>query len=60
MANLISTNRINVTVGHQTFSIPTDRVNNVINLLTQLQSIQVTEQNPSPILKYNGNSLING
>jgi hypothetical protein len=60
MANLISTNRINITVGHQTFSIPVDKANQVIQLLSSLQSIQVSEQNPSPILQYNGQSLING
>jgi hypothetical protein len=60
MENLISSNRINVTVGYQTFSIPADKANQVVNLLSTLQSIQVNEQNPSPILKYNGQSLING
>jgi len=60
MANLISSNRINITVGYQTFAIPADKVGQVINLLSTLQGIQVNEQNPSPILQYNGQSLING
>jgi hypothetical protein len=58
MANLITSNRINVTIGYNTFSIPTDKVNDVIALLSRLQSIQVSEARPSPPLCYNGVTLI--
>jgi hypothetical protein len=57
MNSLIQSNRINVTVGHQIFSIPSDKINQVINLLSTLQSIQIQE-NPTPYLQYNGRSLI--
>jgi hypothetical protein len=59
MSNLISSNRINVTVGNQTFSIPIDKAQEVVRMLAQLQSIQIKE-NPSPMLQYQGKTLING
>ena len=59
MLNTISANRINVTVGNQVFSIPADKIQNVINFLAGLQSIQVSE-NPSPLIQYQGKTLING
>jgi len=59
MLNTISANRVNVTVAGQIFSIPADRVQDVMNLLVSLQSIQVSE-NPSPFIQYQGKSLING
>lgn len=59
MSSLLSSNRINVTVGHQIFSVPSEKANELILLLSQMQSIQVLE-NPTPYLKYNGKSLING
>jgi hypothetical protein len=46
-------------VGQQVFAIPVDRVNEVILLLSKLQSIQIQE-NPSPLLQYKGRSLLNG
>jgi len=58
MSSLIQSSRINVTVGHQIFSIPSDKVGQVINLLSSLQSIQIQE-NPTPFLQYNGKTLIN-
>jgi len=59
MSNLTTSNRINITVGQQVFAIPVDRVNEVILLLSKLQSIQIQE-NPSPLLQYKGRSLLNG
>lgn len=59
MSQIISSNRISVTVGNQTFSIPADKINQVLNLLSSLQSIQIAE-NPTPFLQYNGHQLING
>lgn len=52
--------RITVTVGHQQFSIPSDKISQVLNLLSKLESIQVAEHVPHPFLAYNGVSLING
>jgi hypothetical protein len=54
----LTSNRINVTVGHQMFSIPNEHVNEILLLLNRLQSIQVME-NPTPYLQYKGQSLIN-
>jgi hypothetical protein len=59
MLNTISANRVNVTVAGQVFSIPADKVQQVMNMLASLQSIQVSE-NPSPFIQYQGKSLING
>lgn len=59
MLNTISANRVNVTVAGQIFSIPADKVQDVMNMLASLQSIQVSE-NPSPFIQYQGRSLING
>ena len=59
MLNTIAENRVNVTVAGQIFSIPADRVQDVMNMLASLQSIQVSE-NPSPFIQYQGKSLING
>ena len=59
MSNLISSNRINVTVGNQTFSIPVDKAQEVVRMLAKMQSIQIQE-NPSPVLQYQGKTLING
>lgn len=42
------------------YSIPTTTVRQVIQLLEKLQSIQLTEHNPSPPLQYRGQALING
>jgi hypothetical protein len=58
MLNTISSNRINVTVAGQVFSIPADKVHQVLNLLASLQSIQVSEN--TPYIQYQGKSLING
>lgn len=59
MLNTIAANRVNVTVAGQVFSIPADKIQSVLNLLTSLQSIQVSE-NPSPFIQYQGKTLING
>lgn len=59
MPQVISSNRINVTVGVQVFSIPAQSVNEVVLLLSRLQSIQLTE-NPSPLLEFRGKRLIEG
>ena len=59
MLNTISAKRVNVTVAGQIFSIPADKVQQVMNMLTSLQSIQVSE-NPTPFIQYRGKSLING
>lgn len=59
MSNLTTSNRINVTVGQQVFAIPVDKVQEVILLLSRLQSIQIQE-NPSPPLQYQGRTLLNG
>ena len=59
MSELITSNRITITVGHQAFSIPSEKIHQVIQLLTSLQSIQVSE-NPTPYLQYQGKTLING
>jgi hypothetical protein len=59
MLNTISANRVNVTVAGQIFSIPADKVQQVMNMLASLQSIQVSET-PSPFIQYQGKSLING
>ena len=60
-------NRTRVAVGHQVFEIPSERVGEVINLLSRLQSIQVAESSPRPSQYppnspqfYQGVSLING
>jgi hypothetical protein len=58
MNTLIQSSRINIAVGHQVFSIPSDKVNQVIQLLSALESIQIQE-NPTPFLRYNGKTLIN-
>lgn len=55
---LITSNRINVTVGNQVFSIPSEKISQVINLLGSLQSIQIQE-NPTPYLQYQGKQLLN-
>jgi len=59
MLNTIGANRVNVTVAGQIFSIPADKVQQVMNMLTSLQSIQVSE-NPTPFIQYQGKTLING
>lgn len=59
MLNTISSNRVNVTVANHVFSIPADKLNQVINLLQSLQSIQISD-NSSPFIQYNGKTLING
>lgn len=59
MLNTISSNRINVTIGNQIFSIPSDKIQQVINFLASLQSIHVAET-PSPFIQYQGKSLITG
>lgn len=51
--------RTTVMVGHQQFSIPSDKISQVLSLLTRLESIQVVENVPPPVLAYNGVSLIN-
>ena len=60
-------NRVRITVGHQVFEIPSERVGEVIGLLSRLQSIQVSEASPRPYPPvynqnnpYQGISLING
>jgi hypothetical protein len=58
MLNTISSNRVNITVAGQIFSIPADKVQQVMNLLASLQSIQVSEN--TPYIQYQGKSLING
>lgn len=57
--NIVTSNRINVTVGGQSFAIPAENINQVLNLLSRLQGIQVQE-NPSPFIQYKGKSLLNG
>ena len=59
MLNTIAANRVNVTVAGQIFSIPADKVQQVMNMLASLQSIQVSE-NPSPFIQYQGKTLVNG
>jgi hypothetical protein len=59
MLNTISSNRVNVTIAGQIFSIPADKVQQVMNFLATLQSIQISE-NPSPYIQYQGKSLIQG
>ncbi len=59
MTSSIISGRVNVTVGHQMFSIPAEKIPQVLNLLMTLQSIQVAE-NPSPALQYQGKTLFNG
>jgi predicted transcriptional regulator len=61
-------NRTRVAIGHQVFEIPSERVGEVINMLSRLQSIQVAESSPRPNpvyppnspQYYQGISLING
>lgn len=57
--NAFANTRTNVSVSGLNFSIPSDRVNEVLNLLTRLQSIQLTENNPTPPLQWQGKTLIN-
>lgn len=54
-------NYTNVTVGGSVFTIPSDRIQELMSYLTRLQGIRVQEhQTPtSPILAYNGKTLIN-
>ena len=59
MSQIISSNRINVTVGVHVFSIPAQSINEVMLLLNRLQSIQLTE-NPSPLIEFQGKRLIEG
>jgi hypothetical protein len=59
MLNTISTNRVNVTVANHVFSIPADKLNQVITLLQSLQSIHVSD-NSNPFIEYKGKTLING
>jgi hypothetical protein len=59
MLNTISSNRVNATIAGQIFSIPADKVQQVMNFLATLQSIQISE-NPSPYIQYQGKSLIQG
>lgn len=61
MSNLIAANRIRVSVGHQIFEIPAERVSEVINLLSRLQSIQVSEGSPQNTNShFSGQTLIYG
>lgn len=55
---IVSSNRVRVLVGQQEFSIPMEKVNDVVRLLSQLQGIQI--ENPSPPLSYQGKTLLNG
>lgn len=56
--SLITSNQVNVTVAGQVYTIPAEKVQQVLNLLASIQSVQV--ENPTPYLKFNGKSLING
>jgi hypothetical protein len=58
MSNIISNNRIQVTVGNQSFSIPIDKMNELVQILSRMQGIQIQE-NPSPLISYQGRTLIN-
>jgi len=58
---IIASNYVKVTVGNQVFEIPSDKVQEVFSLLSRLQSISIhSENNPSPVLSYQGKSLICG
>lgn len=59
MNNVISANRVNVTVMGQVFSIPSEKVSELYRLLANWQSISVTEGNPQPG-QYQGNKLLLG
>ena len=60
MATTIANNYTKVSVGNQVFEIPADKVQEVFNLLSRLQSISIHSENPSPVLAYQGKSLICG
>ena len=58
---IIASNYTKVSVGNQVFEIPSDRVQEVFQLLSRLQSVSIhSENNPSPVLSYQGKSLICG
>ena len=59
MNNLISSNNVNITVANQVFSIPVEKLPQVVSFLRSLQGIHIAE-NPSPHIQYQGRSLING
>lgn len=58
--SLIANNYIKVTVGNQIFEIPADKMQEVFQFLSRLQSISIHKENPSPPLNYQGKSLICG
>ena len=61
--NNISAKYTRVTVGGQVFEIPSEKTSELISMLSQWQSISVTEasnkQNPPPAATWNGVRLIN-
>ena len=61
MLQTIGSSRIKVSVGAQIFEIPSEKYPELLNILSSWQSIAVSEQkSPSPVLAYQGRTLING
>ena len=60
MQQTLTSNRIRVSVGNMVFDIPSNKMNELINILSKWQSIQISEANPSPFITYKGQSLVNG
>lgn len=62
MNNNFLPNRVNVTVNGSVYQIPTEKLGELLGLLSQWQSIQVQQpiQGQTENSKWNGQQLING
>ena len=57
---VISANRVNVTVSGQTFSIPSEKVSELYRLLQNWQAIAMTENSSPSQASFYGQQLIHG
>lgn len=58
--NLVLGGSVSVSVAGQTFNVPAEKVNELVQYLSSIQSVRVEQNHISPPITYRGQSLING